>query len=176
MLRRTHMSKVLEKEAGLLNNLSSSEIANELDSRLRDLEKNISVAREFIKLADESYSELRHKWNLLQEEARNKSQRTTTREETIARDTPETRPVETHHTKNRARAPGKATGFATESPIDTSSLEHVSHKIKGKSEPDKEASMAENKNSNDEKITRKQQDRNRKHRKPSDPSSKPSHL
>lgn len=58
----------------MLNNLSGSEIANELDSRLRDLEKNIAVAREFIKLADESYSELRHKWNLLHEEVRSKSQ------------------------------------------------------------------------------------------------------
>ncbi len=50
------MSKVQEKDAILLSNLSGSEIANELDSRLRDLEKNIAVAREFIKLADESYS------------------------------------------------------------------------------------------------------------------------
>ena len=64
------MSKVQEKDAALLSNLSGSEIANELDSRLRDLEKNIAVAREFIKLADESYSELRHKWNLLHEEVR----------------------------------------------------------------------------------------------------------
>ncbi len=56
------MSKVQGKETTLLNNLSGTEIANELDSRLRDLEKNIAVAREFIKLADESYSELRHKW------------------------------------------------------------------------------------------------------------------
>jgi predicted nuclease with TOPRIM domain len=67
------MSKLQGKDATLLNNLSGSEIANELDSRLRDLEKNIAVAREFIKLADESYSELRHKWNLLHEEVRNDS-------------------------------------------------------------------------------------------------------
>jgi cell wall-associated NlpC family hydrolase len=68
------MSKVQGKDANLLSNLSGSEIANELDTRLRDLEKNIAVAREFIKLADESYSELRHKWNLLHEEVRSKSQ------------------------------------------------------------------------------------------------------
>ena len=67
------MSKVQGKEADLLSNLTDSGIASELDSRLRDLEKNIAVAREFIKLADESYTELRHKWNLLQEDARNKS-------------------------------------------------------------------------------------------------------
>ena len=50
-----------------------SETASEVDSRLRELEKNIAVAREFIKLADESYTELRHKWNLLQQEANNKT-------------------------------------------------------------------------------------------------------
>ena len=63
------MSKVQAKDIDLLNNLTDAGIAKELDSRLRDLEKNIAVAREFIKLADESYSEIRHKWNLLQEEA-----------------------------------------------------------------------------------------------------------
>src|SRR5205807_1998232 len=41
------MSKVQEKESTLLNNLSGTEIANELDSRLRDLEKNIPVPRKF---------------------------------------------------------------------------------------------------------------------------------
>lgn len=65
------MSKVQGKDTDLLNNLATTEIASELDSHLRDLEKNIAVAREFIKLADESYSELRHKWNLIQEETRN---------------------------------------------------------------------------------------------------------
>lgn len=74
------MSKVQGKDSDLLNNLTDTGIASELDSRLRDLEKNIAVAREFIKLADESYSELRHKWNLIQEEARNKS--ATQRDET----------------------------------------------------------------------------------------------
>ena len=66
------MSKVQGKNTDLLDNLTGAGIASELDSHLRDLEKNIAVAREFIKLADESYSELRHKWNLIQEEARNK--------------------------------------------------------------------------------------------------------
>ena len=67
------MSKVQGKNTDLLDNLTGAGIASELDSHLRDLEKNIAVAREFIKLADESYSELRHKWNLIQEEARNKT-------------------------------------------------------------------------------------------------------
>jgi hypothetical protein len=70
------MSKVQGKDSELQNNLTGSGIVSELDSldsHLRDLEKNIAVAREFIKLADESYSELRHKWNLIHEEARNKT-------------------------------------------------------------------------------------------------------
>src|SRR6266568_4258570 len=89
------MSKVQEKESTLLNNLSGTEIANELDSRLRDLEKNIAVAREFIKLADESYSELRHKWNLLHEEVRNKTQIQTAERTTVTAEKTETRPSPT---------------------------------------------------------------------------------
>ncbi len=63
------MSKVQGKDGGILSNLSGTGITDELESRLRDLERNIAVAREFIKLADESYSELRHEWNLLQQDA-----------------------------------------------------------------------------------------------------------
>lgn len=66
------MSKVHEKETGLLDNLANTGLADELETRLRELERNIAVAREFIKLADESYSELRHKWNLLQQEMRSR--------------------------------------------------------------------------------------------------------
>src|SRR3989441_5968795 len=95
------MSKVQEKEATLLSNLSGSEIANELDSRLRDLEKNIAVAREFIKLADESYSELRHKWNLLHEEVRNRPQTHTTEWATVNDETRETRPRNKRQSKTR---------------------------------------------------------------------------
>ena len=93
------MSKVQEKDATLLSNLSGSEIANELDSRLRDLEKNIAVAREFIKLADESYSELRHKWNLLHQEVRNKPQTHTTERATVASETVKTRPRKKERSK-----------------------------------------------------------------------------
>jgi len=64
---------------------------------LRDLEKNIAVAREFIKLADESYSELRHKWNLLHE--RNKPQTHTTERATVANETLETRPRKRERSK-----------------------------------------------------------------------------
>jgi|SRR5436853_650284 len=95
------MSKVQEKESTLLNNLSGTEIANELDSRLRDLEKNIAVAREFIKLADESYSELRHKWNLLHEEVRDKPQTHITEQAPVPREKAEPRPRNREYSKTR---------------------------------------------------------------------------
>jgi hypothetical protein len=97
------MSKVQEKEATLLNNLSGTEIAGEMDSRLRDLEKNIAVAREFIKLADESYSELRHKWNLLHEEVRNKPQTHAAEQATVTGEKNESRPRNTERAKPRSK-------------------------------------------------------------------------
>src|SRR5437899_12299371 len=97
------MSKVQEKESTLLNNLSGTEIANELDSRLRDLEKNIAVPRECIKPADESYSELRHKWNLLHEEIGNKSETRRTGPAIVADEKRETRPRNKKQAKPRER-------------------------------------------------------------------------
>jgi hypothetical protein len=96
------MSKVQGKDANLLSNLSGSEIANELDTRLRDLEKNIAVAREFIKLADESYSELRHKWNLLHEEVRTKPQ-SSTKELAGAEDKIDAQPRTKAHPKTKVK-------------------------------------------------------------------------
>jgi predicted nuclease with TOPRIM domain len=93
---------VQAKEASLLSNLSGIEIANELDSRLRDLEKNIAVAREFIKLADESYSELRHKWNLLHEEVRNESQTHITWRAAVPEEKVAARPRNKQHSKTKA--------------------------------------------------------------------------
>src|SRR5947208_15611999 len=95
------MSKVQEKESTLLNNLSGTEIANELDSRLRDLEKNIAVAREFIMLADESYSELRHKWNLLHEKVRNKSETSRTGPGIVPDEKRETQPRNKKQSKTK---------------------------------------------------------------------------
>jgi hypothetical protein len=97
------MSKVQEKDAALLNSLSGTEIANALDSHLRDLEKNIAVAREFIKLADESYSELRHKWNLLSEDVRNKPQARLTNQEPLESEKTETKPGKREHSKTRQK-------------------------------------------------------------------------
>jgi hypothetical protein len=99
------LSRVQAKEATLLNNLSGTQIANELESRLRDLEKNIAVAREFIKLADESYSELRQKWNLLHEEVHNKSQTHGTDQATVIGEKKESRP----RNKERAKPSSKET-------------------------------------------------------------------
>jgi hypothetical protein len=97
------LSRVQAKEATLLSNLSGTEIANELDSRLRDLEKNIAVAREFIKLADESYSELRHKWNLLHEEVHNKPQTHTAEQTTVTGEKKESRPRNKERAKPRSK-------------------------------------------------------------------------
>jgi hypothetical protein len=97
------MSKVQEKDATLLNNLSGTQIADELDSRLRDLEKNIAVAREFIKLADESYSELRHKWNLLHEEVRSKPQTNTTERAVVAEERTEVLLRPKAHSKTKTK-------------------------------------------------------------------------
>ena len=62
----SEMSKVHAKGSNLFSDAASSTIATDLESRLRELERNIAVAHEFIKLADESYSQVRHEWTLLQ--------------------------------------------------------------------------------------------------------------
>ena len=116
------MSKVQEKDATLLSNLSGSEIANELDSRLRDLEKNIAVAREFIKLADESYSELRHKWNLLHEEVASKPQSRATEPAILADKKSGTR------SQNKRQAKAKDTELTTLDEQKTPSFADISPK------------------------------------------------
>ena len=125
------MSKVQEKDATLLNNLSGSEIANELDSRLRDLEKNIAVAREFIKLADESYSELRHKWNLLSEDVRNKPQTPITEQAPAPRKKAETQPRNREHSKTRYKTVNELDEAKTPGSADTS-VKPEGHAHRGK--------------------------------------------
>ncbi len=114
------MSKVQGKDTTLFNNLSSTEIANELDSRLRDLEKNIAVAREFIKLADDSYSELRHKWNLLTEEVRNKPQTHETEHAAAQHVKAAIRPLKKEHSKARQKTVTEPDAPATPSSADVS--------------------------------------------------------
>ena len=65
--------------------------------------RRILQLREFIKLADESYSELRHKWNLLHEEVRSKPQAHTTEQSTVAQEKSETRSRTREHSKTRAK-------------------------------------------------------------------------
>ncbi len=47
-----------------------------MESRLKELERNIAVARQFIKLADETYSQVRHEWDLLQQDVRTRQPET----------------------------------------------------------------------------------------------------
>ena len=60
------MSRVQGKDASVFSDIANTTIANELESRLKELERNIAVARQFIKLADECYTQVRHEWDLLQ--------------------------------------------------------------------------------------------------------------
>ena len=137
------MSKVQEKENTLLNNLSGTEIANELDSRLRDLEKNIAVAREFIKLADESYSELRHKWNLLHEEVRNKPQIQTAERATVTAEKTETRPRNKKQSKTREAKVTELNEPVSPSPTDISAKpEGHPRRIKTTNRPKKEPEIS----------------------------------
>src|SRR2546427_1517601 len=59
------MSRIHSKENSLFNDIATTTIAGQLESRLKELERNIAVAHEFIKLADESYNQVKHEWELL---------------------------------------------------------------------------------------------------------------
>src|SRR5712692_10999348 len=100
------MSKTQERDSNLFSDLANTTIAGELESRLRELERNIAVARQFIKLADETYTQVRREWEILQEGVRSRKTETTTasyarntvkhdldtREETETRRTTKTHP------------------------------------------------------------------------------------
>jgi predicted nuclease with TOPRIM domain len=162
------LSKVQGKETGLLNNLSNSGIAEELDSRLRDLEKNISVAREFIKLADESYSELRHKWNLLQEEARTRPlQSIISKEQPITNEARETKVDKRQHRKSTRKTLGKTAGLEGEDPTDARTIEATTSRAKTPKQPDEESEITSKSgnSSGSEKSLRFSRDQNKKHRK-----------
>ena len=64
------MSKVHGRDASLYSDIASTTIAGQLESRMKELERNIAVARQFIKLADECYGQVKHEWELLQQDAR----------------------------------------------------------------------------------------------------------
>jgi hypothetical protein len=61
------MSK-LQATDNSLTDIANTTLANQLESRLKELERNIAVARQFIGLADECYSKVRHEWELLQQD------------------------------------------------------------------------------------------------------------
>ncbi len=62
------MSKLQGREASIFNDIANTTLAGQMESRLKELERNIAVARQFIKLADETYSQVRHEWDLLQQD------------------------------------------------------------------------------------------------------------
>jgi hypothetical protein len=61
------MSKVESSDSGLID-IANLTLANQLESRLKELERNIAVARQFIGMADECYSKVKHEWELLQQD------------------------------------------------------------------------------------------------------------
>lgn len=77
------MSRVEGKSPSQFSDLANLTIANELESRLKELERNIAVARQFIKLADESYARIRHEWDLLQQDIRPRKTATETTLDTL---------------------------------------------------------------------------------------------
>ncbi len=64
------MSRIHGKDASLFSDIANTTLANELESRMKELERNIAVAHQFIKLADESYNQVKHEWDLLQRDIR----------------------------------------------------------------------------------------------------------
>src|SRR2546425_1338159 len=61
------MSK-LQVSDNSLTDIANATLANQLESRLKELERNIAVARQFIGMADECYSKVKHEWELLQQD------------------------------------------------------------------------------------------------------------
>src|SRR6267378_6799630 len=61
------MSKLQVSESSLVD-IANMTLANQLESRLKELERNIAVARQFIGMADECYSKVKHEWELLQQD------------------------------------------------------------------------------------------------------------
>src|SRR5690348_14886930 len=61
------MSKLQATENSLVD-IANTTLANQLESRLKELERNIAVARQFIGMADECYEKVKHEWELLQQD------------------------------------------------------------------------------------------------------------
>ncbi len=74
----TEMSKLQGRETSAFSDIANTTLADQVESRLKELERNIAVARQFIKLADECSSQVRHEWDLLQQDIRTTSSETDT--------------------------------------------------------------------------------------------------
>jgi hypothetical protein len=61
------MSKLQVSDSSLVD-IANTTLANHLESRPKELERNIAVARQFIGMANECYSKVKHEWELLQQE------------------------------------------------------------------------------------------------------------
>jgi hypothetical protein len=61
------MSRLQVSDNSLVD-IANATLANQLESRLKELERNIAVARQFIGMADECYSKVKHEWELLQQD------------------------------------------------------------------------------------------------------------
>src|SRR5205807_965580 len=61
------MAKLQASDNSLID-IANTTLANQLESRLKELERNIAVARQFIGMADECYSKVKHEWELLQQD------------------------------------------------------------------------------------------------------------
>ncbi|OLE75794.1 hypothetical protein AUG19_04510 [archaeon 13_1_20CM_2_54_9] len=72
----TEMSKLQTRETSAFSDIANTTLADQVESRLKELERNIAVARQFIKLADECSSQVRHEWDLLQQDIRTESSET----------------------------------------------------------------------------------------------------
>src|SRR3989475_11601927 len=72
------MSKLQVSESNLID-IANTTLANQLESRLKELERNIAVARQFIGMADECYSKVKHEWELMQQDIGVKSTTSQTR-------------------------------------------------------------------------------------------------
>src|SRR2546426_6392798 len=72
----TEMSKLQTRETSAFSDIANTTLADQVESRLKELERNIAVARQFIKLADECSSQVRHEWDLLQQDIRPASSKT----------------------------------------------------------------------------------------------------
>ncbi len=74
----TEMSKLQGRETSTFSDIANTTLAEQVESRLKELERNIAVARQFIKLADECSSQVRHEWDLLQQDIRTTSSESNT--------------------------------------------------------------------------------------------------